>query len=101
MISIAIDKLDFGKTALPLTMDISSPRILKLKGALFALLGNLAGGLLLADMFTWRNLLLFCLSVWAFSRCYYFYFYVLHHYVDPSFRYAGIMDLLKYLVRRR
>lgn len=82
-------------------MDISSPRILKLKGALFAVLGILSGALLLFPDFSWRDLLLFSISVWAFSRCYYFCFYVLHHYVDPSFRYAGIMDLLKCLFRRK
>lgn len=79
--------------------DITSPKILKLKGALFALLGCLSAFLLLFPSFSWSNLLLFWISVWAFCRCYYFCFYVLRHYVDPSFRYSGIWDLIKHLAR--
>lgn len=80
-------------------MDITSPFLLKLKGALFAFLGLLAGAVLLAPVFSWQALGLFVISVWAFCRAYYFCFYVLHHYVDPSFRYAGLMDLMKKLLR--
>lgn len=78
-------------------MDIKSPAILKLKGALFGLLGCLSGFVLLFPNFSWTNLLLFVISVWAFCRCYYFCFYVMERYADPSFRYAGIWDLIKYL----
>ncbi|MFD0893261.1 hypothetical protein KBB96_17710 [Luteolibacter ambystomatis] len=80
-------------------MDITSPFVLKLKGALFAFLGLLAGIVLLAPVFSWQALGLFLISVWAFCRAYYFCFYVLHHYVDPSFRYAGMLDLMKKLLR--
>jgi len=80
-------------------MDIKSPAILKLKGALFALLGCLSGFVLLFPNFSWTNLLLFVISIWAFCRCYYFCFYVMERYADPSFRYAGIWDLIKHLAR--
>jgi hypothetical protein len=30
-------------------------------------------------------------------RAYYFCFYVLEHYADPTFRYAGLLDLFRYL----
>ncbi|MDX2111032.1 MAG: hypothetical protein SFY80_12395 [Verrucomicrobiota bacterium] len=82
-------------------MDIKSPRILKLKGALFVLIGLLAALLMFMEHFSWRNLLLFLLAIWAFCRAYYFCFYVLHHYVDPSFRYAGLFALIKQWVSRR
>jgi len=82
-------------------MDITSPFLLKLKGALFAFLGLLAGAVLLAPVFSWQALGLFVVSVWAFCRAYYFCFYVLHHYVDPSFRYAGLMDLVKGMMKRK
>ncbi|MGC4013171.1 MAG: hypothetical protein QM755_01445 [Luteolibacter sp.] len=62
-------------------MDITSPFLLKLKGALFAFLGLLAGAVLLAPIFSWQALGLFLIAVWAFCRAYYFCFYVLHHYV--------------------
>jgi hypothetical protein len=82
-------------------MDITSPKILKLKGALFLFLGILSGALLLAPVFSWRGLGLLALCIWAFCRAYYFCFYVMHHYADPSFRYSGLIDLFKHLARRR
>lgn len=80
-------------------MDITSPRLLKIKGALFLFLGVLSGGLLLAPFFSWTSLGLLLISIWAFCRAYYFCFYVLQHYADPEFRYAGMADLLGYLIR--
>ncbi|HEX8371528.1 MAG TPA: hypothetical protein VF585_02010 [Chthoniobacterales bacterium] len=82
-------------------MDITSPRVLKLKGALFLLLGALAAFLLLFPEFTWRQLALFAISTWAFCRAYYFCFYVMEHYADPHFRYAGLLDLAKYLLKKK
>jgi hypothetical protein len=82
-------------------MDITSPALLKMKGSLFACLGLLSGALLLVPAFSWRAFALLVICVWAFCRAYYFCFYVLQHYVDPSFRYAGIFDALKYLVAGR
>jgi len=79
-------------------MDITSPILLKMKGALFACLGLLSGALLLFPAFSWKALALLAICVWAFCRAYYFCFYVLQHYVDPTFRYAGIGDALKYVL---
>lgn len=78
-------------------MDITNPTLLKLKGLLFLLLGLMSGGCLLALFPEWQTLLLLVICVWSFCRFYYFAFYVLEHYADPTFRYAGMLDLLKYL----
>jgi len=82
-------------------MDITSPRVLKLKGALFLVLGTLAAGLMLAPDFSWRSSALLLVCIWAFCRAYYFCFYVMEHYADPGFRYAGLIDLAKHLSRRK
>lgn len=82
-------------------MDITNPRILKLKGGLFLILGLLSGGILLAIAPEWRVLLLLAICIWAFSRFYYFAFYVLQHYADPAFRYSGILDLVRYLIAKK
>ena len=81
-------------------MDITSPAILKLKGALFLLLGVMAAAFLLFPEFEWRKLVLLGIAVWAFCRAYYFCFYVLEHYADPNFRYTGLWHALKYLIAR-
>lgn len=81
-------------------MDIKSPLLLKIKGALFLVLGLLAAGLLLwltAPAFTWQVPVLLGLTIWAFCRTYYFCFYVMEKYADPNFRYAGLWDLFLYL----
>lgn len=82
-------------------MDITNPKILKLKGLLFLLLGLLSGGILIAMVPDWRVLLLLAISVWAFARFYYFAFYVLEHYADRDFRYSGLLDLVRYLLKRK
>jgi hypothetical protein len=44
---------------------------------------------------------LLIIAVWAFCRFYYFAFYVIEHYVDPSYRYSGLASFARYLIRRR
>lgn len=80
-------------------MDIKSPRILKLKGLLFLFLGFLSAGILYLIAPDWKVMVLLAISAWSFARFYYFAFYVLEHYADPNFRYSGLWDLLKYLLR--
>lgn len=82
-------------------MDITSSKILKLKGALFLFLGVLSGALLLFPDYAPQRLVLFAITLWAFCRAYYFCFYVLHHYADPSFRYAGLWSIVQYLFKKR
>jgi hypothetical protein len=80
--------------------DLSHPTALRVKGALFALLALLAAALLILESPTWRPAALVCVLAWAAARTYYFVFYVLERHVDPSFRYAGIIALLRAMMRR-
>lgn len=57
-----------------------------------------AAGLLLPE-FRWRTLALICLLVWSSARLYYFCFYVIERYIDPSFRFAGIGSVVMFFVR--
>lgn len=82
-------------------MDIKNPKILKLKGILFLLLGLVAAGYILVLYPDWIVLVLLIICIWAFCRFYYFAFYVLEHYADPNFRYAGLLDLMGYLSGRK
>ncbi len=45
--------------------------------------------------------ILLALMVWAFARAYYFAFYVIGKYVDPQYRFSGLLSFLRYLLRRR
>ena len=82
-------------------MDITNPRLLYAKGVLFLLTGTLAAALILIEHPTLRVALLLALSIWCFARAYYFAFYVVQHYADPGYRFAGLIDFARYLVRRR
>jgi MFS-type transporter involved in bile tolerance (Atg22 family) len=81
--------------------DLKDPRLIYLKGALFLLSGCLAAGMLLAERFELRTAFLLIIAIWCFARAYYFAFYVIEHYVDSGYKYAGLIDFAKYLIRRR
>ena len=81
--------------------DIRSPRLLYLKGGLFLGLGSLASALLLAEAPSVRVALLLAIAVWAFARAYYFAFYVIEHYIDGGYKFAGLLSFLQYLLRRK
>ena len=82
-------------------MDLKSPRLIRLKAFLFLLIAAGASVLLILRTPEAISVLLLGLALWAACRCYYFAFYVLHHYVDPSFRYSGLLSLVRYLFQRK
>ncbi len=81
--------------------DLKSHRLIWLKGGLFLALGSGSAALLLAETTTLKTALLLALTVWAFCRAYYFAFYVIGHYVDPSYRFSGLFSFAAYLVRKK
>ena len=81
--------------------DLSSPFWIKLKGILFLLIGIVTAVLLFLDNPKWQTAILLTLAIWSFCRFYYFAFYVIGKYVDPSFKFSGLFDFAKYLFRRR
>ena len=80
--------------------DLTNPRLIKLKGLLFLMVGIASGALLILEQPNWRIALLLAICVWCFCRAYYFAFYVIEHYVDPSFRFSGLGAFILYLVHR-
>lgn len=81
--------------------DLKSPRLIYLKGFLFLLLGCLSAGLVVAEHPTLKLTLLLGLAIWSFCRFYYFAFYVIQHYVDPGYKFAGLLSFLWYLLTGR
>ena len=68
---------------------------------MFLGIAAIAGALLLFESPTIRTVILVALLVWAACRFYYFIFYVLERYVDPSLRYAGIIALVRAILAKR
>ena len=81
-------------------MDITSPKLLYLKAALFLFAGLLAGCLIVMELPSLKIAALLLLCVWCFSRAYYFAFYVVEHYIDPQYRFAGLWSFAKYAFSR-
>ena len=84
-----------------MTRDITNPRLLYLKGVLFLLTGTVAAVLIVLEHPTLKVALLLLLAIWCFARAYYFAFYVIQHYVDPGYRFAGLFDFARYVARKR
>ena len=80
--------------------DLTDSRWIKVKGGLFLLLGCLCGALLFFEYPTLKTALLLSVTVWSFCRFYYFAFYVIEHYVNPSYRFSGLVSFFRYLVRK-
>jgi uncharacterized membrane protein YjjP (DUF1212 family) len=80
--------------------DITSVRLLVVKAALFVVLAAASAALLLANG-NWRSAILLAICTWASARAYYFAFYVIGKYVDPSFRFSGIGSAIVFLWNRR
>ncbi|MBS2035760.1 hypothetical protein JST97_12285 [bacterium] len=81
--------------------DIKSPRLLLLKALLFVVAGSLASAGLLLDHFSWTNLFLLVTAIFSFSRFYYFCFYVIEHYIDPNYKFAGLSSVITYYWKKR
>jgi hypothetical protein len=81
--------------------DLSNPFWIKLKGLLFLFLGSVTAILIFLDDPSWKTAGLLALVIWSFCRFYYFAFYVIEKYVDPSYKFSGLFDFAKYLLKRR
>jgi hypothetical protein len=82
-------------------MDIQNPKLLYLKAVLFVFGGLLASTGILLTTPTLRIATLLAIAIWCFARAYYFAFYVIEHYVDPSYRFAGIWSFICYVLKQR
>lgn len=75
--------------------DLNSGILIVEKGLLFLIVAAVSGGLLLLASPDLRTLLLVAVLAWSSARLYYFLFYVLERYVDPSLKYAGLLALVR------
>jgi len=80
--------------------DLRSPRLMILKALLFVFLGLFSVGILLWDSPTLRTAALVAIAIWSFARAYYFAFYVIEKYIDPSYRFAGLFSAARFLLTR-
>lgn len=78
-----------------ISRDLKSSTAIKIKEALFAFIGLICCGLIIANQPNLKTVLLLGVAIWAWCRFYYFLFYVLENYAGRKRPYAGIFDALK------
>jgi hypothetical protein len=81
--------------------ELRSAGWIKIKGVLFLSVAILSAVLLVLEQPTAKVVLLLAISIWCFCRFYYFAFYVIERYVDPTYRYSGLGSLLAYFLLNR
>jgi hypothetical protein len=74
--------------------DLKSKNAILAKGFLFLAMGVIAVVIIGIESRSWRVIVLTLVAAWAFCRFYYFMFYVIEKYVDPSFKFASLTDFL-------
>ena len=81
--------------------DLKNPKLIVAKGFLFLLSGATAAALIFAEFPTPKVAAFLAISIWSFCRFYYFAFYVIEHYVDPGYKFAGLGSMIVFLIRSR
>jgi len=81
--------------------NLVDPRWMKLKAVLFLFLGFGSAALVLVECPSWRVAVGLAIAIWSFCRFYYFAFYVIEHYVDPGWRFSGLLSFARYMWARR
>lgn len=80
--------------------DLKNPRLIYLKGFLFLLGAVLSSLGVLLEHPEWRTAVLLGAAIWCSARFYYFMFYVIEHYVDSNYKFAGIGSFIMYLLKK-
>lgn len=88
----------------PLVMrlgDDLGPKWILAKGWLFLAMAALAAAGVLTLNPDWQTAVLLAIALWAGARWYYFMFYAIEKYVDPTYRFAGLGSFLRFLFSKR
>ena len=81
--------------------DLQNPRWMYLKAVLFLLIGVTSAGLIIVANPTAQTMILLALVIWSFCRVYYFTFYVIERYIDPQFRFSGLIAAFRYIATKQ
>ncbi|MHC4292232.1 MAG: hypothetical protein ACYSTR_08480 [Planctomycetota bacterium] len=76
--------------------DLKSKKLIYLKGFLFLFGGIMASLIVLLEHPSVKLAAMLALAIWCFCRAYYFVFYVIEHYVDGNYKFAGLWSFVQY-----
>lgn len=78
-----------------------SPKWMYVKAALFLVIGGMCLSIIVMESPRLTTVICSALMIWAFCRAYYFAFYVVEHYIDEEYRFAGLLSFVEYAARKR
>ena len=81
-------------------VDIKKVWLTYTKGFFLFITGFISSLLLVLLNFNFKTIVLLFLAIWGFCRAYYFAFYVIQHYVDPNYKFSGLIDFAKYSLKK-
>lgn len=81
--------------------DLKSKKLIYLKGFLFVFGGLMASVIILTECPSWKVAAMLAVAIWCFARAYYFAFYVIEHYVDSDYKFAGLGSFIQYLLKKK
>ena len=81
--------------------DLKSTRWMWIKAGLFIIIALVSSALILVQDPDWHIAILLVAAIWAFCRIYYFAFYVIEKYIDPSFKFSGLFSVVRYLWEKK
>lgn len=81
--------------------DLKSAKWIYLKGGLFLVMLLISFALILTETQKWSTATLLILLIWSSARLYYFMFYVIEKYLDPSYKFSGILSFILYISKSR
>jgi uncharacterized RDD family membrane protein YckC len=82
-------------------MDLTNPKWMYAKAIMFVLIGGCCFALVWADQPSLKTAAYLILMIWAFSRAYYFAFYVIEKYIEPGYRFSGLISFFKHLIKKQ
>lgn len=80
--------------------DLLDSKWMFVKAGLLVAIGLISASLLIASNSGWETVILLLLAIWSFCRAYYFAFYVIQRYIDPTFKFSGLFSALKFVFQR-
>ena len=81
--------------------DLKDSRWMWIKAVLFLFIGISASVLIVLERPEWRLAVLLLVALWSFCRAYYFAFYVIERYIDPDYRFSGLLSVVRYLLGKK
>ncbi|MDH4202127.1 MAG: hypothetical protein OEV87_04475 [Phycisphaerae bacterium] len=81
--------------------DLKNKKLIYLKGFLFLFGGMMASLIILLEHPSWKVAVMLALAIWCFCRAYYFAFYVIEHYVDSNYKFAGLWSFVRYILTKK